>query len=88
MIYSKSILDHLQESKDSFYMILDDRYYMPEIDYGGSFPEFRLAISYGQNLAIEMNKEDSLTLYDGVSGNFIDSFLCKPFNSNDVAYIK
>lgn len=81
MIYSKSILEHLHEAKDSFYMILDDRYFMPEIDYDRNSPEFRLAISYGQNLTIDMNEEGALAIYDGVTGEFIDSYLCKPFNA-------
>jgi len=77
--YMKDYFRDLQESKDEIYFTrLDDRYYMPEIDYGKTFPEFRLAISYGPNLTIDMNKDSDLTLYDE-DGSFIDFVKCKPF---------
>lgn len=74
----KDYFRELHKSNDEIYfMKLDDRYYMPETDYHGAFPEFRLGISYGPNLTIDMYQDSSLTLYDE-DGNFIDSVKCNP----------
>lgn len=70
---------NLQHVRDDFYwMLIDPRYYMLDNDYDKTFPEIRLAISYGPNYTMDMNKEVDCTFYND-ENILLDSVTSKPF---------